>query len=55
MAALGLTEDLPPAGQYVLTALMFSGRIGIITFAAAMAMRTEKVRRRPPEGRPLIG
>lgn len=51
----GLTEDLPPAGLYVLTGLMFAGRVGIITFAAAMAMRTERVRYRLPEGRPLIG
>ncbi len=51
----GLTEELPPAGQYVLTGLMFAGRVGIITFAAAMALRTERVRYRLPEGRPLIG
>lgn len=51
----GLTEELPPSGLYVLTGLMFAGRVGIITFAAAVAMRTERVRYRLPEGRPLIG
>lgn len=52
----GLTERLPPAGLYVLAALMFAGRIGIITFAAALAVRQRKrLRYRYPEARPLIG
>lgn len=51
----GLTEELPPAGLYVLTALMFVGRVGIITFAAALTTRQRRIRYRYPEGRPLIG
>ncbi|MBE1525466.1 TrkH family potassium uptake protein [Nesterenkonia lutea] len=52
----GLTEDLPPEGQYVLAALMFAGRVGIITFAASLTVRQRsRVRYRYPEGRPMIG
>lgn len=51
----GLTEDLPPAGLYVLAALMFAGRVGIITFAAALAVRHRSTRYRYPEGRPILG
>lgn len=51
----GLTEELPPSGLYVLCALMFTGRIGIITFAAALTIRQRRIRYRYPEGRPLIG
>lgn len=52
----GLTSDLPPSGLYVLAGLMFAGRVGIITFAAALAVRQSRRRRyRYPESRPLIG
>ncbi|WP_229659470.1 TrkH family potassium uptake protein [Nesterenkonia alkaliphila] len=51
----GLTAELPPSGLYVLTLLMFTGRVGIITFAAALTVRQRRVRYRYPEGRPLIG
>ncbi|RJN33198.1 TrkH family potassium uptake protein [Nesterenkonia natronophila] len=51
----GLTEQLPPSGLYVLAALMFTGRVGIITFAAALTVRQKRVRYRYPEGRPIIG
>lgn len=52
----GLTEDLPPEGLYVLAALMFAGRVGIITFAASLTVRQRsRVRYRYPEGRPMIG
>jgi trk system potassium uptake protein len=51
----GLTEELSPMGLYVLSALMFTGRVGIITFAAALTVRQKRVRYRYPEGRPIIG
>ena len=52
----GLTAELPPSGLYVLAALMFAGRVGILTFATALAIRQHKrLRYRYPEARPLIG
>lgn len=52
----GLTAELPPEGLYVLVGLMFAGRVGIITFAAALATRQRgRVRYRHPEERPIIG
>lgn len=51
----GLTEELPPTGLYVLSGLMFTGRVGIMTFAAALTIRHTRTRYRYPEGRPIIG
>lgn len=52
----GLVEELPPSGLIVLSVLMFAGRIGVITFAAALAVRQRtKIRYRYPESRPMIG
>lgn len=51
----GLTEELPPSALYVLSGLMFAGRIGIMTFAAALTLRHSRTRYRYPEGRPIIG
>lgn len=51
----GLTAELPPAGLYVLSALMFFGRVGIMTFAAALTIRHSSTRYRYPEERPIIG
>ncbi|MFC7401219.1 TrkH family potassium uptake protein [Citricoccus sp. GCM10030269] len=51
----GLSEELPPAGKYVLTALMFAGRVGTITFASALALRQRRNLFRYPEERPIIG
>lgn len=51
----GLTEELPPAALYVLSGLMFAGRIGIMTFAAALTIRHNHTRYRYPEDRPVIG
>lgn len=51
----GLTAELPPSGLYVLSGLMFAGRVGIMTFAAALTVRHTRIRRRFPEGRPIIG
>ncbi|WP_433065631.1 TrkH family potassium uptake protein [Dactylosporangium sp. CS-033363] len=51
----GVTASLPAAGQVVLVALMFVGRVGTITVASALALRHRKLRFRRPEERPIIG
>jgi potassium uptake TrkH family protein len=51
----GITADLPPAGQLVLTALMFLGRLGPITLASALALRDRVRRYERPEERPIVG
>jgi len=40
----GITDDLPTAGQLVLAALMFLGRLGPITLASALALREQERR-----------
>lgn len=51
----GITADLPPAGQLILIALMFIGRLGPITFATALALRRRTLRYELPKERPIIG
>ncbi|MBB1030932.1 TrkH family potassium uptake protein [Dietzia sp. SLG310A2-38A2] len=51
----GLSAELEPAGVYVLSGLMFAGRVGIITFATALTMRAQRTRYRLPTERPIIG
>lgn len=51
----GVTPDLPEAGKYVLIALMFIGRTGTMTLAAALALRDRRRVIRLPEERPIIG
>ncbi len=51
----GITADLPPAGQLVLVAVMFMGRLGPVTLAAALALRRRPVLYRLPEERPIVG
>ena len=51
----GITADLPPAGQGVLIALMFIGRVGTITVATALALRSRHKLYRYPEERPIVG
>ena len=53
--SVGLSEQLPPAGKYVLAALMFAGRIGPIGFASALAVRRRNLLFRYPEEHPVIG
>lgn len=51
----GITAQLPEAGQLVLVILMFLGRVGVVTLAAAIA--TNHLRRpyRYPEEKPIVG
>ena len=51
----GLTPSLPDAAKFVLSALMFAGRTGTITVAAALALRDRRRVIRYPEERPIIG
>lgn len=51
----GLSGELPPAGKYVLIALMFLGRVGTITFATALSLRHRRQLYTFPEERPIIG
>ncbi|GAA3705398.1 potassium transporter TrkG [Zhihengliuella alba] len=51
----GITGDLPATGELVLIGLMFMGRVGTITIAAALALRTRRLLYRLPEERPIIG
>lgn len=51
----GITADLPPTGQVVIIVLMFVGRVGTITVATALALRSRNKPYRYPEERPIVG
>lgn len=51
----GITADLPAPGQLILIMLMFVGRLGPITFATALALRTHRRMYELPKERPIIG
>ena len=51
----GVTADLPPAGQALLVGLMFLGRVGTITVATGLALRSRQTPYRYPEERPIVG
>lgn len=51
----GITADLPAAGQLVLIALMFVGRVGTVTVATGLALRSRIAPYRYPEERPIVG
>lgn len=51
----GITGTLPPAGQLVLVILMLVGRVGTITVATALALRSRPRQYRLPEERPIVG
>ncbi|MFR9756895.1 TrkH family potassium uptake protein [Streptomyces sp. TR06-5] len=51
----GITDGLSPAGQGVLIALMFIGRIGPLTLASALALRHRARRYELPEERTIVG
>ncbi|WP_244274853.1 TrkH family potassium uptake protein [Rathayibacter oskolensis] len=53
--SVGLSEQLTPAGKYILAALMFAGRIGPIGLASALAIRRRNLQFRYPEETPVIG
>lgn len=51
----GITAELPPGAQSIIIALMFVGRVGVVTLAVALA--TNQIRRnyRYPEEKPIVG
>jgi Trk-type K+ transport system membrane component len=51
----GITPVLPASAQYVLVVLMFTGRLGPITLASALALRDRRKLFRLPEERPIVG
>ena len=51
----GITAQVGTAGQLLLTVLMFLGRLGPITLASALALRSRPLRYELPYERPLIG
>ena len=51
----GITPELPDSGKYILSALMFVGRTGTMTLAAALALRERRRLFRVPEERPIVG
>jgi trk system potassium uptake protein TrkH len=51
----GITADLPAAGQLILVALMFLGRIGPLTLGSALALRERATAYELPKERPAIG
>ena len=51
----GITSSLPSSAQFVLIVLMYLGRVGTMTMAAALALRNRRRVIRLPEERPVIG
>ncbi|MBL8710250.1 MAG: TrkH family potassium uptake protein [Rhodospirillaceae bacterium] len=51
----GITGQLPPAAQCVIIMLMFVGRIGTVTIATGLALRSKQRPYRYPEERPIVG
>lgn len=51
----GITADLPTEAKYLIALLMFLGRTGLMTLAAAVAARTRTTDVRYPEESPIIG
>lgn len=51
----GITNDVTTAGELILAALMFIGRLGPITAATALALRERRRRYELPEERPIVG
>ncbi|MFC5369696.1 TrkH family potassium uptake protein [Arcanobacterium bovis] len=51
----GITPMLPPTAQVILVLLMYFGRVGTVTTAAALALRYRRRVIRMPEEQPLVG
>lgn len=51
----GITPELPAVGKWTLIALMFLGRVGTITAAAALALNSRRRLYRLPEERVIVG
>lgn len=53
--SVGVAPQLPRPGQYILTALMFIGRVGPLTLGSAIALNTRRRLYRYPEEQPIVG
>ncbi|MER2136575.1 MAG: potassium transporter TrkG, partial [Arthrobacter sp.] len=51
----GVSAALPVAGELILVVLMFTGRLGPILLASALALQERRLRYKLPEERPIIG
>jgi trk/ktr system potassium uptake protein len=51
----GITAELPPSGQLVLTLLMYAGRVGTITLATSLALGERRTTYRYAEEHPVVG
>jgi trk system potassium uptake protein TrkH len=51
----GITADLPASGHAILILLMFTGRVGVVTLAAAIATSHARRAYRYPEEKPIVG
>lgn len=51
----GITADLPAGAQMVLIALMYVGRVGVVTLALALAINQVPRAYRFPEEKPIVG
>jgi Trk-type K+ transport system membrane component len=51
----GITPELPFAGKLLIVVVMLAGRVGPVTFVAAIALRERLRTYRYPEERPIIG
>ena len=51
----GVSSALPVAGELILVVLMFTGRLGPILLASALALQERRRKYRLPEERPIIG
>ncbi|MFE9200778.1 TrkH family potassium uptake protein [Micromonospora sp. NPDC007230] len=51
----GLAAELKAPGQYLLTALMYIGRVGPLTLGSAIALNTRRRLYRYPEEQPIVG
>lgn len=51
----GITAQLPPAAQLILIAIMFTGRVGVMTLGVALAAQPHRTGYRYPEEKPIVG
>ena len=53
--SLGITEDLSTTGKFVIMALMFIGRVGLISFLYSLGGKSNKLHYHYPKERIIIG
>ncbi|MGK5444599.1 TrkH family potassium uptake protein [Micromonospora sp. URMC 105] len=53
--SVGLTQRLPEPGQYLMTALMYIGRVGPLAIGSAIALNTRRRLYRYPKEQPIVG